>query len=117
MLGLHWGLLQTVAWTGMIISYSREATFKVAIGQTFDGAHPCPLCKAIAKGRAEEKKQSHQAQSGSKLDLGLIWQPTEFHFAFAHEPFCLSSFAWSSRTDEPPKPHPRGNFDGHDVDA
>jgi hypothetical protein len=43
-LGAHWALLQTVAWVGMIITYSQETTLAEAVEMTFDGEHPCRLC-------------------------------------------------------------------------
>jgi hypothetical protein len=55
-LGLHWGFFQSVAWMGMVISYSQDAPFKEALAKTFDGKHPCPLCKVVAEGKKSEKK-------------------------------------------------------------
>jgi hypothetical protein len=46
-LGGHWALLQTSAWLGMIVQYSQRAGLKAGLVQTFDGDHPCPVCKAI----------------------------------------------------------------------
>ena len=46
-LGLHWTLLQTIAWTGMIVSYSRNASLTEAVSKTFDGKHLCKMSKAI----------------------------------------------------------------------
>ena len=108
-LGLHWAVLQTVAWTGMIISYSRHASFAAAVSQTFDGGHPCPMCKAIKQGRAEEKQQQQkqQAKPGSKMEIGLVWQATTFEFFSSHEPISSQPGAVSNRSDEPPKPRPR----------
>ena len=56
-LGLHWALLQTVAWTGMVINYSQANPFPEAVSMTFDGEHPCRLCKVIKQGRTEEQRQ------------------------------------------------------------
>ena len=113
-LGLHWALLQTVAWTGMLITYSRDASFKTAVAKTFDGEHPCPLCKAIKKGRAEEKKQEQQqTKPGSKLDVGLVWQPARFNFDCDRGPVTTGNFSMLVRADEPPKPRPRGILHGN----
>ena len=46
-IGLHWVLLQSVAWTSMVVSYAQTGTFREALAKTFDGKHPCPLCKEI----------------------------------------------------------------------
>ena len=56
-IGGHWVVLQTVAWSGMIVDYSRAAGLTAAVEKTFDGQHPCEICKTIAKTRQSEKKQ------------------------------------------------------------
>jgi hypothetical protein len=45
--GGHWLVLQSVAWTGMLLEYSQESSFGTAMQKTFDGEHPCDLCKTI----------------------------------------------------------------------
>lgn len=49
MANLHLPLLQAVAWTGMLVKYSQNVSFVDAVEMTFDGDHPCPMCKAIKK--------------------------------------------------------------------
>lgn len=84
-LGLHWALLQTVAWTGMIVSYSLEENLSGAVAKTFDGQHPCCMCKAIQKGKSEERKRDdQQLVSKGKLDLGLVWTQAAFVFTPSH---------------------------------
>ena len=107
-LGLHWALLQTVAWTGMIIAYSQEDSFSTAISKTFDGQHPCPMCKALKQGRAEEKKQDQQKSDNRlKLEFALpednrIFIASEARTALpTFTPFAQSLFV------EPPTPPPR----------
>jgi hypothetical protein len=113
-LGLHWALLQTVAWTGMLITYAHDASLQEAITKTIDGQHPCPLCKVVEKGRADEKRQEKQrVKSGCKLDVGLTWQPTEFCFLCIHDRIPSLDLIGHSRGDEPPKPLPRGGLDNH----
>jgi hypothetical protein len=56
MLGAHWALLQTVAWTTMIADNLHSNSFQDAVTMTFDGQHPCPICKAIAAGKKSENK-------------------------------------------------------------
>ena len=58
-IGLHWGFLQSVAWMGMVVNYSRDGSFVTAVEKTFDGEHPCALCKVIAKGKKSEKKSEY----------------------------------------------------------
>ena len=54
--GTHWIVLQSVAWTAMIVTRARETTLVDAVKQTFDGAHPCSLCQKIGEGRAKEER-------------------------------------------------------------
>jgi len=57
-LGLHWALLQSVAWVSMVVRYSQNDSLKVALVKTFDGQHPCSLCKVIEQARGEERRSS-----------------------------------------------------------
>jgi len=105
-IGLHWIALQSLAWTTMVIDYSKRAPLCRAIAQTFDGKHPCSLCHVVNKGKDSEKKQDVQS---STLKIDMICA------AFAHRtkrPFvsyeypltaCFSSEAGHS----PPVPPPR----------
>jgi hypothetical protein len=54
--GLHWALLQTVAWTGMLANNLCSESLSQAVANTFDGQHLCPLCRAIAAAKKSEKK-------------------------------------------------------------
>jgi hypothetical protein len=66
--GLHWAALQTVAWTTMLADNLRQQSLTEAVSQTFDGQHPCCLCKAIAAGKQSEKKTELSFQS-QKLEF------------------------------------------------
>jgi hypothetical protein len=65
----HLPILQVVAWAGMLVKYSQNRTLAEAAAMTFDGEHPCPMCKAI-------KKQQEQAPS--LQDLNLVSRPIYF---------------------------------------
>ena len=52
----------------MAVSYSQNSTFKEALGKTFDGFHPCKLCKVVQSGKRSEKKQD-APKPINKLDL------------------------------------------------
>ncbi|NCY22940.1 hypothetical protein EBX31_13445, partial [bacterium] len=49
--GLPQGVLQTIAWGKMFSSYTKQAGFEEGLRKTFDGRHPCELCKRIAQSR------------------------------------------------------------------
>jgi hypothetical protein len=40
----------------MLVDNISTTSFSAAIQRTFDGKHPCALCKAIAQGRKSEKQ-------------------------------------------------------------
>lgn len=105
-LGLHWPILQTIAWVTMTIDYSRTHTLADAIEKTFDGKNPCKVCRFVEDGRESEEKDSAPSQK-TKLDLMLCLEPAPFSppdeiehkTAFLDEPF--------SRGQAPPLPPPR----------
>ena len=107
-LGLHWTLLQTVAWTGMVIAYSQQSSFQEAVAKTFDGNHPCALCKIVKQGRAEEQKhQSQKINTPLKLDFALGSSTAELINTSVYPLIPSPDLRAPSRTQPPPKPHPR----------
>lgn len=77
-IGLHWGILQSVAWLGMVVNYSQDGTVGEALAKTLDGKHPCALCKAIAKGKQTENK-SEFPTGGKKFEFS--YSATVFVFS------------------------------------
>ncbi len=65
-LGLHWAVLQSAAWVGMAVKFSQDSSFGVALGKTFDGQHPCQLCKFVENGKKSAPKDEF-----SKVSLKL----------------------------------------------
>jgi len=65
--GLHWAVLQSFAWSTMLASNLTRTSLSVALERTFDGKHPCALCKVVAEGRKSEKK-SNTEFSLKKID-------------------------------------------------
>ena len=61
-IGLHWAFFQSVAWVGMVITYSQEGTLTQALQKTFDGKHPCSLCHQIAQAQKSQKKSDRQLE-------------------------------------------------------
>ncbi len=108
-LGLQWAVLQSVAWVGMIVTYSHDASFTEAISKTFDGKHPCCMCKAIKQARADEKQkeQKQNVKPGSKSEPGLVWQATPFDFSTDANRVLPTDSKAPTRSDQPPKPRPR----------
>jgi hypothetical protein len=77
-IGGHWFLLQSVAWTTMLADNLRTSSLPQAVERTFDGRHPCAICKEIAKGKKTEKKS----------DLSL--ERTKFEFSYSRAVFIFS---------------------------
>jgi hypothetical protein len=83
--GGHWAVLQSVAWTTMLANNLRDGSFSEAVERTFDGKHPCALCRQIAEGKKSEKKAEFPVQS---VKLEFVCE----HFTFVFSPpqqFCL----------------------------
>ena len=45
--GGHWFALQSVAWVTMAVNFAQTDSFDVALKKTFDGKHPCRICKTV----------------------------------------------------------------------
>lgn len=52
----------------MLIDYAQRTSLTKAIEQTFDGQHPCDLCKRVIAGHHSEKKND-TATVKAKPDL------------------------------------------------
>jgi hypothetical protein len=107
-LGFHWGLLQSAAWVGMLVKYSQEGSFRDAVSKTFDGQHPCPLCKLVSAGKKSEKKPEAQLDL-QKFDL-FAAQTAAFRFPPATRAEFSFILLTSTRGDAPPRPPPRPFF-------
>lgn len=53
--GTHWLALQSLAWTTMLAENLQVTSWDKAVARTFDGKHPCCLCKQIVSGKQSEK--------------------------------------------------------------
>jgi hypothetical protein len=107
--GAHWTLLQTVAWTNMLADNLETCSFTEALTKTFDGKHPCALCKAIAAGKKSEKKKEFTVQS-QKLEF----PPFKANFTLIAPPrpktFPPPSLFAVCLPHRPPTPPPRALF-------
>ena len=105
-LGAHWAILQSVAWVTMVAGYSQAEPISEALVKTFDGKHPCPLCKFVAKGKNSERKQETQKLL-TKFDFFLsssllvLFPPARDPLHVAHPRSA------DPRSQSPPTPPPR----------
>jgi hypothetical protein len=105
-IGLHWLTLQSIAWTSMIIDYSKRGSLCKAITQTFDGAHPCSLCRAVNVGKNSEKKSDLQAPT-PKIDMICVWRRASSLRPFIPFEYTMGDFRSSQIGQSPPVPPPR----------
>jgi hypothetical protein len=107
--GAQWTVLQSVAWVGMIVRYSETAPLKVALADTFDGKHPCCLCKAIAAAKKAGQKSAivpatHRLEFPPFKEGFVLAVPSRFQLLRP-----TNSFA-DSLTHKPLAPPPRRLF-------
>jgi hypothetical protein len=108
-IGLHWIALQSLAWTTMVIDYSRHAPLCRAIAQTFDGAHPCSLCHVVSKGKNSEKKQDLRS-SVSKIDMICAPLANRIESPVAPFEYAIRDCFSFELGHSPPVPPPRSPF-------
>lgn len=105
-IGAHWALLQSVAWVGMAVRFAQTDPLPEALSKTFDGQHPCALCKVVSEGR-EADTQKPTIKADAKLDFMLpaagvaVERPARFLIFPGGARFALD------RLEAPPLPPPR----------
>ena len=106
-LGLHWCLLQSVAWASMLVERTHEASFTEAVQTTFDGQHPCKLCRIVREGQQAEKKSDRQFKV-QKLETGS-WKRVDFEVVppLSEAGAEASVSVLLARAETPPLPPPR----------
>ncbi|MCC6235603.1 MAG: hypothetical protein IT580_23405 [Verrucomicrobiales bacterium] len=110
-------MLQGVAWTGMLVTYSRDASLAEAVSRTLDGEHPCALCRAVSRGRALERERTSarepQGGGGTLVTPRLESVLADLEDAVPPAPDLAGPGSYppvsraSSRVDSPPVPPPR----------
>ena len=106
--GGHWAVLQSVAWARMIVEYSGTNSLAQAVEMTFGGKHPCPMCRAIEKGRKQERQQPMTIEV-RKLELFCEVHATEQRCpAWWRDPETpFLSDLYLDFIETPPRPPPR----------
>ena len=106
--GGHWAVLQTVAWTGMAIEYSKDSPLAAALTKTFSGKAPCKMCKTIEAGKEKESRLPATVKADKKIDKFLVRSgpaiPAARETSFSYPPI-LNEVA-SVRPACPPAPVP-----------
>jgi hypothetical protein len=104
--GAHWTVLQSVAWTTMLADNLRTASLPEAVQRTFDGKHPCSLCKKIDDGKKTQKKSefpicAKRLEFVSERLVFVFSPPQHFHLVPTHNELACE------RSHRPPVPPPR----------
>jgi hypothetical protein len=108
-IGLQWLTLQSIAWTAMIIDYSKRGTLCEAIKLTFDGAHPCSLCHIVDRGKTTEKKSDLQLLT-PKIDMICTKRAITLVRPIAYVDYAAGDFSLFKIGESPPVPPPRNSF-------
>jgi len=108
-IGLQWLALQSIAWTAMIVDYSKRTSLCQAIVKTFDGSHPCSLCHIVSRGKTAEKKSELQLLT-PKIDIICTRRAIVLLRPFAHFEYSTSNFSSLEIVHSPPAPPPRNSF-------
>ena len=105
-IGLHWAFFQTLAWAQMVITYSQNASLAEALKKTFDGKHPCKLCKNIQESERSEKKADSEVEC-KMFEFSFV--ASEFVFSppvLLDEPGPVNESA-AALAETPPVPPPK----------
>ena len=105
-IGLQWLALQSIAWTAMLVDYSKQDSICRAIAETLDGAHPCSLCHVINSANTAEKKADLQLLT-AKIDMICAWQAISLFRPFVSVEYTVRDFCSSQIGRSPPVPAPR----------
>jgi hypothetical protein len=104
--GAHWGALQSVAWTHMLAENLRTTSFAQAVVRTFDGQHPCSICKVIASAKKSEKRAEF-SQPVTKLEFPLTMQSPLLIAPTRSQLVPTANELVESLFHQPPTPPPR----------
>jgi len=106
--GGHWAMLQSVAWATMVKDFSKTGSLTEAVGKTFDGKHPCAMCKKLTNARASEEKAPVTLKVDKKAEVFValirseVPMPLDRPIVYGPDPFVVMP----ERFFAPPVPVP-----------
>lgn len=106
--GGHWAVLQTIAWADMLQSNLQSESVATALTKTFDGRHPCKMCKQISAGKKAEKTtplplELKKLEFINERPVFVFAAPQDYRLA----PILLSNLESLSRQPSVPPPRTR----------
>lgn len=90
----------------MLVTNARHVSLTEAVAETFDGNHPCHLCRVVAAGKKSEKKPQF-VPTVAKIDLICTtrrWICLPPSTPYRHPSFTVG---FAQRAQPPPLPPPR----------
>jgi hypothetical protein len=108
--GFQWtATLQLVAWATMLTNNLRTHSVTEAVSQTFDGQHPCCMCRAIAAAKKAQKK-SEAVTSTLKFEYLLPADKIIIICPKVFSDHLRSDISADSFFTRPPVPPPRSSL-------
>ena len=111
-MGLHYAMVQMVGWVSMTVELSQSAPLSEALAMTFDGKHPCELCKLVEQ-ELKKSGQNDERAPDKKTDLKLppviCWTDGIRLLRLSREPLSVIKLDDRARfkRERPPLPPPR----------
>ena len=102
----HLTALQPVAWATMLVKNATRSSLAKAVGETFDGQHPCNLCKQINAAQ-HQPKQSKISVVATKPDLICATRAIRLVPSCSRAEFLSLEAVATRRPQSPPTPPPR----------
>jgi hypothetical protein len=106
-LGFQWFCLQSVAWASMLVQRTVQSDWHEAFRTTFDGQHPCQLCRVVQSVQSAEDDSAGPLHV-PQLELMSVWETTP---SVASRPQTVPVFGdpaeFPQRGTRPPIPPPR----------
>lgn len=109
LVGGHWAVLQTVAWAGMLRTYSQSDGLVAGVEKTFSGEHPCKMCLKVQAGKKQEEQKIPLLKVEKKAEAFV--EPIRYQLARLSGPakgwaFPMAIF-FPSHRDAPLNPPPQ----------
>jgi len=107
--GGHWAVLQSVAWAGMVVEYSKHSSLGAAVSKTLSGKAPCKMCQAIDAGKQKENRLPPTVKAEAKIGKFLVGAAIEAP-APAGKDFdfhAVGMIKYAGFSPAPPSPVPR----------
>ena len=108
--GGHWMALQSLAWSRMFLSYSRSGNIVEAVTKTFDGKHPCSLCKEVARSKTTDPQPTRAMEVENQATFVAPVLMRMVRLEGASWKLEIPEWHGEVRAEQPTAPPPRGEL-------